>query len=314
MKKQILFLLLISGAIITSCASNRISNPHAKHTPGTLPITEDLLVDKTEATNFNWLEYMYWTKEVHGKDSEMYRATLPDTLVWSELGCDTVLQDFYLRHPAYRHHPVAGISQDQAKAYSQWRSDRVFEYHLISEGIIHFNGQQDANNYFSIENYFTGNYKDLITDGDNSFLIEVVPDMSLKYPEYRLPNDEDRLAILDYVDSTDYYFHAKNEKKYRKWRENNLPFHLAHTPCGDDSTNIFVTRETDTNLDPKGKYALLHNTRGNVAEWGADENVTYGGGWPHNVEYVLKNDIISSQNANAWTGFRNVCEWKKWKK
>ncbi len=314
MKKQILFLLLVSSAIVTSCASNRILNPHAEYTPGTLPINEALLVDKTEATNFNWLEYMHWTKEVHGKDSEKYLATLPDTLVWSELGCDTVLQDYYLRHPSYRHHPVAGITQAQAKAYSQWRSDRVFEYHLIKKGIIHFNDQQSPGNFFSIENYFTGNYKDLISTGDTSYLTEIQPKMDLKYPEYRLPNDEDRLMILDYVDSTDYNFHVKKEKRYQQWRENNLPFHLAHTPCGEDSTSIFVTREVDTYLDPNDKFALLHNTRGNVAEWGDEENVTYGGGWPHNVEYVLSRDTISSEKANAWTGFRNVCEWKKWEK
>ncbi|MDB2656640.1 SUMF1/EgtB/PvdO family nonheme iron enzyme [Crocinitomicaceae bacterium] len=312
MKKRSLFLLLFLGAVASSCASHRIIHPHAKNTPGTLPINEVLLVDKTEATNFNWVEYMFWTKRVYGSHSQEYLSTLPDTLVWSELNCDTVLQDYYLRHPSYRHHPVAGITQTQAKAYSQWRSDRVFEYHLIKEGIIHFNGQQSSENYFTIANYFEGKYKDLIPDGDSSYLVPVDPDLSLKYPEYRLPNAEDRLMILDYVDSTDFQFHQKNEKKYNQWREDNLPFHLAHTPCGEDSTSIFVTREADTYKDPNGKFALLHNTRGNVAEWGDEENVTYGGGWPHNVEYVLSKDSISIERANSWTGFRNVCEWKKW--
>lgn len=313
MKNRLLFPLFLSFCILTSCASNRNIQPDADHTPGTTEISENLFCDQTEITNFHWLEYMYWTERAYGSESEQYKATFPQELDWSFLTCEKDCKTFNYRHPDNRNYPVVGITQEQAKAFSQWRSDRVFEYNLIRAGIINFYPEQPDTALFSIQNYFEGKYyQPIIEKKDTIGLRRVEPDFTIPYPTYSLPTNEERLIILNYIDSTDAYFHHRKERRYTQWRQNNVPFLLAHNPCFLDSLNQPIFRNVDHGLDPKNKFNLVQNSRGNGAEWGDAENVTFGGGWAHNVEYVLANDTIPVFEANVWTGFRNVCTWRKW--
>lgn len=315
MKTFLLILLAFSATLITSCASNRIANPNAKQTPGTLPINGVLLVDKTEVSNFNWLEYLHWQKRVFGNTSEEYLSALPDSNVLSSAKCKLAYPEDHFEMVQYRNLPVVGITQDQAHAYSQWRSDRVFEYLLIKEKKIEHNANQTAQNYFSISNYFSGIYYDHQDTNGVVSGAPITPNFDQKYPEYSLPSADQRLMILDYVDSTDFVFHSKRRKAYEKWRKSNLPFHMAISTCAKTVGTVMndePLRSTQTDLDSKGKFNLLYDTRGNVAEWGDAPNVTYGGGWPHNVEYILSKDTVKVTESNAWTGFRNVCAWKKW--
>ena len=40
-------------------------------------------MDRTEVSNFHWLEYVYWMKRVYYKSYQhIYKKALPDTLVW----------------------------------------------------------------------------------------------------------------------------------------------------------------------------------------------------------------------------------------
>jgi len=96
--------------------------------PGTVEVALNLYFDKTEVTNMNWMEYVYWNKDKYGKDSKEYQSVLPDTTVWIEkakYGEPYVVH--YFQHPAYRDFPVVGISHAQAVAFCEWRSDRVNE-------------------------------------------------------------------------------------------------------------------------------------------------------------------------------------------
>lgn len=315
MKKYFFLFLVISGLILYSCASQKMVNPHLKNTPGVVAINETLMCDQTEATNFNWLEYLNWTQRTFGADSEEYFATLPDSSKLKKNKCPAEYSMDHFRSWEYIDLPVMRISQEQAQLFSQWRSDRVFEYLLIKEGEIESNPNQNAENYFSITNYFNGFYYSVQDTNGQILGTATQPDLERMYPQYRLPNAEDRILLLDYVDSTDHIFHQKKERHYSKWRESNLPFQLAISTCdkvaGTTRENKPL-RSVSTGLDSRNKFNLIHNTRGNVAEWGAEPNITYGGGWPHNVEYILSKDTVSVTAPNAWTGFRNVCEWKKW--
>lgn len=314
MKKQILFLLAISLLAAYSCASRKKIIPHVKNTPGTIAINDQLMCDKTEATNFNWLEYMYWTEREFGENSEEYKATIPTGLDWSILSCEEECNTYNYRHPSNYNYPIVGITQEQAKAYSKWRSDRVFEYNLIKAGILEFNPTPSDSAHFSIENYFKGKYYlPVVEKGDTVGFRKIEPDFSIPFPEYSLPSAEQRLLIMNYIDSTDAIFHIKKAKKYEEWREYNVPFLLAHDPCVEDSLAENIFRPVDHGLDKRNKFKLVQNSRGNVAEWGDTDKITYGGGWPHNVEYVLSNDTILVDSSNTWTGFRNVCVWKYWK-
>ncbi len=311
---KLLLSLSVSALIYCSCVVTKIEHEHAEVTPGCVPMNASLLCDQTEATNFHWLEYMYWTKRAYGEDSEEYKAILPDTEVWQDALCDSSYAALYLKSPKFRNFPVVGITQEQAEAFSKWRSDRVFEWTLIKKGILELNPTAKDTAAFSIEKYFEGNYMLPVASGDSTTMKRITPDYSIPYPVYRLPNAEDRLVILNYIDSTDFIFHQKKARQYENWRTNNLPFLLAHTPCIEDSLVAKPTRNVHPELDKRNRFKLIHNSRGNVAEWGEETNSTYGGGWQHNVAYILSKDTVSVTEPNAWTGFRNVCEWKYWEK
>jgi sulfatase modifying factor 1 len=97
-------------------------------------------MDRTEVTNFHWLEYMYWMKRVYYKSyPHVYKKCLPDTLAWRKaLGYREKYVNYYLRHPSYRDYPVVGVSWLQANDFCKWRTDRVNEAILVREGIINW--------------------------------------------------------------------------------------------------------------------------------------------------------------------------------
>ena len=144
-------------------------------------------MDRTEVTNFHWLEYMYWMKRVYYKTyPHVYKKCLPDTLSWrTALGYREKYVNYYLRHPSYADYPVVGVSWLQANDFCKWRTDRVNEAILVREGVLnwhfaeaeapntsnkdvgagHLNKEEKYKNYisvpenmFSTENYLNGNY------------------------------------------------------------------------------------------------------------------------------------------------------------
>lgn len=275
MKKLFFFILTISLLTIGSCASKRKITGGVSQTAGVVAINEQLMCDQRELTNFNWMEYMYWTKRAYGEDSDEYKATLPDTLDWSILTCAEECNSFNYRHPNNREYPIVGISQGQAKAFSKWRSDRVFEWNLIRVGVIDYYITPMDSVHFSIENYFKGKYSQPIVEKKDTLgYKKIEPDFSIPHPVYSLPTAEQRLLILDYIDSTDAQFHAKKARRYEKWREKNVPFLLAHDPCISDSISQEVFRMVDHGLDPRNKFKLIQNSRGNAAEWGNEDGIS----------------------------------------
>lgn len=162
-------------------------------------------MDETEVTNFAWLEYLYWIKRIYYDYPEVYKNALPDTLVWrSKLAYNEPYVNYYLRHPSYRDYPVVGVSWLQAKAYSDWRTDRVNEQILIREGLLEHNMMQEASENFGTEEYLLGQY--LVSPGSNGGRKEGMPwrgyvegaeqtsrrvqmEDGMLLPEYRLPTE-----------------------------------------------------------------------------------------------------------------------------
>jgi len=103
-------------------------------------------MDRTEVTNFHWLEYVYWMKRVYNKTyPHIYKKSLPDTNCWRDpLSYREKFVEYYFRYPAYRDYPVVGVSWVQANDFCKWRTDRVNEYILVEQGIIkwHFADEQ----------------------------------------------------------------------------------------------------------------------------------------------------------------------------
>ena len=74
---------------------------------------------KTELTNFQYLEYLFYVKKNQGM--EAHDKMLPDTAVWREkLAYNEPYVKYYFRHPAYRNYPLVGITKEQADGYCEW--------------------------------------------------------------------------------------------------------------------------------------------------------------------------------------------------
>jgi len=306
------FLLIFLTFILinlTSCVGTKMASEplYIKKTilPGTTKIGNNLFYDNNEVCALDWLEYKYWTKRVFGNESEEYIATLADTTVWRliDYPCLYILEYIYLGHPAYRKYPVVGITQKQAVNYTKWRSDRVFEYILLKYDKIQWNPDQNKTNYFSIENYFNGNY--------NGY----APDSNFKYyPEYRLPTTQEWYKALNYADSINQLYTSKHKSKHIKECENYFSeIHCDIIPCINDTTKIDPTRPLNYEC-LKNNYPQIYNLRGNVSEWTSEYETCIGGGWHDTKQTIITKDTFLLKFSNAWTGFRNVCEWKEWKK
>lgn len=127
---------------------------------------QSFYMDETEVTNMMYLEYLDWIKRVYPPENPnfegIYRAALPDTLVWrNRLGDSEILVENYLRHPAFGNYPVVGVSWLQANEYAKWRSDRLGEKVLQKEGYLlknsHIPGTEDGfvngSSNFNIDTY-----------------------------------------------------------------------------------------------------------------------------------------------------------------
>lgn len=270
--------------------------------PNCVKVSENLFCDQTEISNLQWLEYLFWTKEVFGKNSKEYLLSLPDTTVWDEFGnCLEGFGSDYLRHPAYRDHPVVGVSQEQVQAFAKWRSDRVFESRLIKLKVISHDSNQTPENYFTVERFFT-EIKDTLA----------VDSKEIYYPHFRLPTLNERSVILNFSDSVDtQYFNNCRTKFCKKMRLEFPKFISNRKPC-----DIPKEYDNPTIKIHEGWFAetnnAIYNLRGNVSEWTAEKNITVGGGWINERKLILKQDTFQTQEPNPWTGFRNVCEWRSW--
>ncbi len=97
--------------------------------PGTVEFTEGLFFDETEISVFNWKEYQMWLEKEHGKSSQEYLASQPDTSLFDHFYAP--FAQHYFTHPAYRNYPMVCITYEQAVAFCAWRTDRVRELVLV---------------------------------------------------------------------------------------------------------------------------------------------------------------------------------------
>lgn len=268
--------------------------------PGTIKIENNFFCDETEVTNTDWLEYMYWTQKVFGINSYEYQACMPESSVWIDwdlrkrnISCLMPLAKYYLRSPTYSDYPVVGVSQEQAIAYSKWRSDRVMELILFLNKKIEWDSAPNKDTYFTIERYFTGHYKNIKPDKYFQY-----------YPDYRLPKVIEWKKAVHYTDSINKII-----------CKDSIPiFRSDIDPCTNDTTNIKAPTENVYTGCISKKDSSIYNLRGNVSEWTSEDGISVGGGWADKRQIILTQDTFHVKTTNAWTGFRNVCEWKRWTK
>src|SRR5580698_7790141 len=127
------------------------------NTPRTVTVSS-FYMDQTEVANVHYREYLFWLQRTFGADfPEVYRRALPDTNCWrSDLAYNEPYVLYYLRHPAYRYYPVVGVSWVQATEFCKWRTDRVNENILITQGVLSKNPNQVNEDNFNTESYLVG--------------------------------------------------------------------------------------------------------------------------------------------------------------
>lgn len=275
--------------------------------PNCVPIGPNLYMDKTEISNIHWLEYLHWNSHVFGTESEAYQAALPDSTIWTKANGplhkvglrinDTVAADYYLRHPAYRDYPVAGITQEQAKAYAQWRSDRVFEYLLINSKMIDHETDQNAADHFTIERYLGGEFKGYTPRQEVTHV-----------PVFRLPTEEEWRQGLVFSDS----LHAESVegcrgKKCRTCDPQHMYIHSLDSVETYKEEVMGPTAPIFKNCISKD--LMIYGMRGNVSEWCQTPDMTLGGSWLQRESEIMVQTAYPSEEATAWIGMRCICEW-----
>jgi len=287
-KKLILLNIILTYLIyLTACRTSDFNKrslhdrTYFKNTPppGTIRIGPNLFIDNSETTNLSYVEYIYWTKRVFGENSIEYKSSFPDQNVWVKVNpCLAAHEDYYLFHPAYRYFPVVGISQSQALGFSKWRADRILEFILIKAKVFKHDSAPTKENYFSIDKYFAGNYKN------------IEPDTSFSFPIFHLSTLENFKTAYQLAKQT--------------------TFHCNSLPCINDSLKADATVYFYW-PDKKEENAKIYNLKGNVREWLNEPNTSYGGGWTDKLDDILQKDTFITTSANSWTGFRLVSNWTK---
>ena len=270
---------------------------------------QSFYMDEAEVSNIMYMEYLDWTKKVYPPENEnftqIYDGVVPDTLVWRDrLGFNEVMVEEYLRHPAYQDYPVVGVSWVQANQFCVWRTDRVNEHALESEGFLKEDAKitdVTADSNFSTNTYIispTSTYggneeilnggkrksKNPQTNADGEEInIYATRSTGIIQPDYRLPTEAEwEFAALGMSELRSYNVH-RGRKKY-PWNgqytrsgsratrgDQNANFKQGDGDYGgiagwsDDGADITqITKFYEPN-----DYGL-YDMAGNVAEWVAD--------------------------------------------
>ncbi len=291
-----LFSLLIL-LLIVSCRHSvtyRITKhyPQRFTPPGTVRISDSLFYDACEMRNQDWQEYLFWLAKVYQPESEEYRNASSFSNTWSDLYplSDQVNSlKRYFTYPEYRGFPILSLTQEEAKKYCNWRSDRVFEVILVHFKIIEYDTAQTPSTHFTIERFFTGKIKKLKE-------IDI-----FYYPEYSLPTYEEYEIAVEY--SERFSDSCKRCRKIPSFPDRHYHLEIAE---GDTLKTVPLTYCYNDYGMP------ISHIRGNVSEWLNEPNLTAGGSWRDYAETILENDTSYAYEPSPCIGFRCVCKIRKW--
>ena len=114
---------------------------------------------------------------------------------------------------------------------------------------------------------------------------------------YDIPTDEERKKCLEYLDST---YVLKGQAGSESW---------ITTRDGKCNTSVLVFEAPVlTSIWAQETNGAIHHLKGNVAEWGKEPGVVYGGSWKQNRKQVEMIDKMKvGTEPRPWIGFRNIC-------
>lgn len=284
-------LVLIEGGTFTMGRTEQDVMYEWNQTPRRVTVSS-FYMDEVEISNFNYLEYLFWLRNVYSNDyPEVLKKALPDTLVWRDrLAYNEPYVDYYFRHPSYRDYPVVGINWLQANDFCAWRTDRVNEYILVREGVLEFDPANWANeNNFNTDAYLVGQYEGTVKKNLPDFNVKgsgerkVRMEDGILLPKYRLPTEAEwEFASYSLIGNTQ--DEVIDQRKLYPWNghyvrndtERDIGRMMANFKRGRGD-NMGVAGNLNDNADvtaPVYSYWPndygLYNMAGNVSEWVMD--------------------------------------------
>jgi len=249
-------------------------------------------MDETEVSNIFYREYLHWIKSRYVSYGEVFKKSLPDTLVWrEELAYNEPLVQTYFRHPSYDDYPVVGVNWHQANDYSKWRSNRVNQMILIERGILNPTPDAKDSDVFDTEAYLAGQYQgnvrknmpDLVTGGERPVKFED----GILLPDYTLPTEAEweyaALALQgNQASSKDELI---TDRRFFPWDGNTARYKTRNGTQGKILANFKRGRgdymgmagalnDNASTPGPVRQYLPndfgLYNMAGNVSEWTLD--------------------------------------------
>ena len=274
--------------VVIDGVENEIYRP-----PGTIEIKENVYVDEFELSNIDYREYLSWLDQVHGKNSMIYKNAYPDLSVWQSANeALKGLEKEYFSNPAYDYYPVVGISLEQARDYTKWRTDRVAEMILTLKAYIEPPKELAPATHFTIERYLLGTYKWVLKK-----------EKKRTFPVYSIPTEKEWTT----------YVAADLEAQILQDKE--LKNNKRILNRGGNLYNI----KQQGSIQEKGPMLRLGfgindngltHVIGNVSEM-TTEGIARGGNWKESLVAIIENDRHQFEKANYFTGFRNICQWKQ---
>lgn len=241
-----------------------------------------------EVTNLGYREFL---KDIHEKDTSLYKEMLPDQSVWrSKFFYYEPFVEYYFYSPNYNYYPVVGVSYNQATEYCKWLTE---DYKLNKNR----------------------KYKDVVFKLPTKaqwFVAAMGKSDSRIFPwDGRTLQNESGQYLAN--------FYKVNQMQIR--RDSNF-FEIGQTTRYYDNclsiaadSNIFNKNQGVAHVRsyPPNDYNL-YNMVGNVSELVREVGVTKGGSWLDPGHYLLLNTEQNYSTKN-WCecnlGFRIVMEFNQ---